>query len=164
MGNPEGKAKMRTWVAGNKHSGFTLLELLVVVTIIAVASAGVALSLPDSAQDQLEREGQRLAALLDAARAQSRASGVPVRWTPSQQGFAFEGLPSKNLPDRWLMPDVLVESGTSVLLGPEPIIGKQDIALRLAHQPGAILHVVTDGLSPFAIQAQAAAPAVVNAR
>ena len=59
--------------------GFTLLELLVVISIMAIATAGVGLALRDSGQTQLEREGERLAALLDSARARSRASGVPVR-------------------------------------------------------------------------------------
>ena len=42
--------------------GFTLLELLVVVAIIAIASAGVSFALRDSQATQLEREAQRLAA------------------------------------------------------------------------------------------------------
>ena len=85
---------MRTSVPGNdvtptlaasaaarpRTFGFTLLELLVVVAIIAIASAGVSFALRDSADTQLEREAQRLAALLESARAQSRTSGRPVQW------------------------------------------------------------------------------------
>ena len=56
------------------------------------------LAMRDSAQTQLEREAQRLAALLESARAQSRASGVPVRWQPTEAGFRFDGLPPENLP------------------------------------------------------------------
>lgn len=49
---------MRTLEAGSK--GFTLLELLVVLAIMAVATAGVGLAMRDSSQSRLEREGQRL--------------------------------------------------------------------------------------------------------
>lgn len=71
--------------------GFTLIELMVVVAIIAIGSAGVMFALRDSAATQLEREGLRLAALLESARAQSRASGEAVRWRTVEGGFRFEG-------------------------------------------------------------------------
>jgi len=51
-----------------------------VVAIIAVATAGVSLSLRDNSQTALEREAQRLAVLFESARAQSRASGTAVIW------------------------------------------------------------------------------------
>jgi general secretion pathway protein H len=82
--------------------GFTLLELMVVVAIIAIATAGVSLSLRDSAQTQVEREAVRLAALLESARAQSRTSGVAVVWQATAQGFRFEGMEPQTLPNTWL--------------------------------------------------------------
>lgn len=148
---------MRTWEAGSKPRGFTLLELLVVVAIIALASAGVVTAMRDPVQSQLEREAQRLSALLDSARALSRASGVVVRWTPTTEGFMFDGLPPNSLPQRWLMDGIVVNSAGPVLLGPEPIIEPQAIVLSLADHPAAILHLVTDGLAPFSVQADAPA-------
>lgn len=68
-----------------------MLELLVVISIMALATAGISLALRDNGQTQLEREAARLAALLESGRAQSRASGVPVRWRGGPQGFNFEG-------------------------------------------------------------------------
>jgi prepilin-type N-terminal cleavage/methylation domain-containing protein len=61
---------MPTSAAGSKRplalpQGFTLLELLVVVALIAVATAGVSLSLRDSAQSALQRDAERLAVLLE---------------------------------------------------------------------------------------------------
>jgi general secretion pathway protein H len=60
------------------QQGFTLLELMVVVAIIALATATVSLALPDSNRDRLETEALRLSALLESARAQKRQIGVTV--------------------------------------------------------------------------------------
>jgi general secretion pathway protein H len=72
-----------------RQQGVTLLELLVVLAIIGFVVAGVSLSLRDSSQTQLEREAQRLAAVLEAARAQSRTSGIPLVWQPTAEGFVI---------------------------------------------------------------------------
>ena len=85
---------MRTSAAGNKPAqtssqGFTLLELLVVVALIAIATAGVSLSLRGSADSALERDATRLAALMETARAQSRASGLTVVWRNTPTGFVL---------------------------------------------------------------------------
>lgn len=140
--------------------GFTLLELLVVVAIIAMASAGVVFAIPDASHTALERDAQRLAALLDSARAQSRASGLAVYWHPTPEGFKFEGLPqTKNqttgelqdiakFPGNWLSSETRVDADSRLALGPEPIIARQEIVL---HNAGRSLTVGTDGLRPFAI-------------
>jgi general secretion pathway protein H len=72
-----------------RQQGLTLLELLVVLAIIGVAMAGVSLSLRDSNQTQIEREAQRLIAVLEAARAQSRTSGIALIWQPTAEGFVI---------------------------------------------------------------------------
>lgn len=69
--------------------GFTLVEVLVVVAIIAVLSAGGAwLARPNEAQ-LAEREAGRLAALLELALLEARASGRPIAWQPGPRGYAF---------------------------------------------------------------------------
>jgi general secretion pathway protein H len=124
------------------------------------------LSIRDPAATRLELEGARLAALLESARAEARASGLAVRWVPGRNpgdltdgsDFRFVGLPrSVSLPSRWLDPATSAEvAGASALqLGPEPLIGAQRIVLRLADRR---LDLVTDGLGPFAVP-DAGAPA-----
>ena len=156
---------MRTSAAGNKRRpapprGFTLLELLVVVALIAVATAGVSLSLRDSADSALARDAERLAALLETGRAQARAHGMPVVWQTSNAGntFEFAGLPPPSLPRTWLNSNTRAAPGVRVVLGPEPLIEPQALALSNANAPGKSLWVVTDGLRPFRVQSTPTTP------
>lgn len=133
--------------------GFTLMELLVVIALMAIASAGVVFAIGDNSQDQLQREGQRLAAQLEAARAQSRASGQPVRWRADSQGFVLEGLQSGSRQAPWLNPPVAVRSSGDIILGPEALIGPQTIVLAYPGRNANSIAVATDGVRPFALQA-----------
>ena len=138
-----------------RFSGFTLLELLLVVTVIAIASAGVSLAFRDAGQAKLETEAQRLIAILESARAQSRASGIAVKWRPTADGFVLEGLPvnPKNPPtQKWQESDIVVSSDKPLLLGPEPLIPPQSVLIWLSSQPLYSLRVGTDGVRPFAVQ------------
>ena len=148
-GRPSGSGPTRRrWVA----AGFTLIELLIVISIMAIATAGVVFALRDGNQTQLEREAQRLAALLESARARSRTSGVAVQWVATPEGFRFEGLPAGSLPEGWLDPGTSVtDPGARLTLGPEPVIGPQQLTLVRSDAPGRSLTVASDGLRPFAV-------------
>lgn len=135
--------------------GFTLLELLVVITVIALGTAGVALAMRDAGQASLEREALRLSVLLDAARSQSRASGVMVTWEAVQDDSSapvmrWRGLRSKEpLPTQWLEAQTRVAQPLVVVLGPDPVIAPQRV--RLTH--GAQHRdVVTDGVGSFKVE------------
>lgn len=150
----------------SRSRGFTLLELLVVVAIVALATAGVSLSLRDTNATALDDEAARLTAMFESARAQSRTSGVPVRWRSNAQGFEFLGVSSSAdardslaRPRTWLSDQtrarVLQPPGaTELLLGPEPLIAAQQVELA---QGDRRLVLGTDGLGPFAV-VPAAAP------
>jgi len=152
----------RTARAGGQR-GFTLIELMVVVLIVALASGMVVFSLRDTQGIALEREGQRLAALLEYARAQSRLQGTPVRWRVTRNGFALEGL-NKPVPEQpWLSQDTRVldvlprnpaidsASLAALALGPEPVLSPQSVLLGSGQTPGNTVRIATDGVRPFAI-------------
>ena len=152
--------------AGARLQGFTLIELLIVIAIVAISVSVVTLSLRDSGAAKLEEEGARLAALFEMARAESRASGAPVRWSlnpvasVSDEGaqFRFVGLrAAQAFPQRWLDAATQAEivGSTIVVLGPEAIVPPQRVLLRLGDRR---LELSTDGLAPFAVQSAAAAP------
>ena len=132
-------------------SGFTLIELLVVLAIVAIASAGVVLTLRDSTATDLERDAQRLSAVLASARAQSRMQGTPVWWRPSSNGFLIDGLQPPQAAQTWLSPDTK-SSSPAVVLGPEPVIDAQTIVLESRRQAATRVQLSTDGLRPFAVE------------
>jgi len=158
-----------------RQRGLTLLELLVVLAIIGVAMAGVSLSLRDSSQSQLEREAQRLVAVLEAARAQSRTSGMALIWQSTAEGFVIRPALAPNQAlnhttaraETWLTMGTQASIGTvgastnntaqanQVVLGPESILAPARITLSVATannaQPSPTLSIGTDGLRPFQV-------------
>lgn len=158
-------SQARSRTGRSRGRGFTLIELLVVLALIAIASATVTLALRDPAAAMLDREAVRLAALLESARAEARASGVPARFElrtrQNERGFAtgdasdapfrFVGLPdAARLPARWLDPGTSAEvvGASALVLGPEPILPPQRLLLRLGDHR---IVVASDGLGPFQV-------------
>lgn len=106
---------------GGAPRGFTLVELLVVLAILAVASALVVLSVRDDAPTRLMREADRLIA--------QRESWLDTRTTATLR-VGTEGAPNR------------------IALGPEPLILPTEIELQ---QGSARLRIRTDGLRPFEV-------------
>ena len=141
-----------------------MVELLIVIAIIAIGAALVAVALPDAEATRLEEEGERLTALLEMARAESRVLGMAVHWVPRNDAdavrdtgdgpavhFRFVGLPATlALPTRWLDPRVSAQvvGARSLVLGPSAILPAQRVVLQLADRR---LELLSDGLGPFAV-------------
>jgi general secretion pathway protein H len=135
----------------HKPAGFTLLELLVVLAIIASASAAVVLSLRDSPQSRLQAEAERVIAVLEASRADARASNTAMRWHADDQGFQVHTLPTTGPAVHnmaWLHKGTQA-SPVDVLISAEPVQARS--RLTLSHDSGASLSIGTDGAAAFKV-------------
>jgi general secretion pathway protein H len=137
-----------------RQQGFTLLELLVVLTVMALGSAGVVLALRSTPQQQLQEEAQRVVAWLEAARTQARSQGLVVRAKLAPEGITVSGLPRVTLAQpslQWLHPQTRAVP-TELVLGPEPILAAQSFRLQHERDAQATVQIGTQGLRPFAPQ------------
>jgi general secretion pathway protein H len=138
-----------------RAAGFTLIEVMIVVAIVAIAVGLVTFSIRDPARTRLELEAARLSALLEQARTEARSGGYSVLWAPTAGAdggqFRFVGLPpAVALPTRWLDEHVSAQvvGAPALLLGPDAILPPQRVVLMLDEQR---IEIATDGLGAFAV-------------
>ena len=86
-----------------RSHGYTLVELLVAVSIIAIGAGVVALSVRGSESRKLGEDAERLGALFRMAQSEARTSGRSVLWEADLGGYSF----------RW------AEPGTDIVLAEE---------------------------------------------
>ena len=128
---------------GTRQAGFTLIEILVTMVVAAVLSAMLVIVASPSAATQARTEGRRLAALIELALAEARASGQSIAWSPVAGGYAFfrraeDGgwvafaddsvYRRRSLPDGVLLRDVTVEAhplreGERIVMSPYGLAG-----------------------------------------
>jgi general secretion pathway protein H len=143
----------------SRSRGFTLIEMMLVLAIVAVLTAVVSWSMRDSAAVQLKQEAERLALWLESARVQARVQGLAVTAQMLPQGVALKGLSSDTggtvqgaMGLNWLRPDTQPVGGDAVLmLGPEPFIPPQQVQLGSTRDPLARATVWTSGAGPWRV-------------
>jgi len=74
---------------GARHAGFTLIEILVAMSIVAVLSVMLVFAASPNESAQARTEARRLATLLELALAEARAGGRSIAWSPVPDGYAF---------------------------------------------------------------------------
>ncbi len=72
-----------------KQHGFTLIELMVVLVIVGIASAAISLSIKPDPLHLLRKDAEQLAQLLQVAQAEARADGRAITWQADAKGFRF---------------------------------------------------------------------------
>jgi len=72
-----------------RQAGFTLIELMVVIAIVAIATASVGLAAFPRADRPLARDARRLVQLFQVAQTEARAGGRPIFWQADEAGYRF---------------------------------------------------------------------------
>ena len=116
-------------ISNHEPRGFSLIEILVVLVIIAVAAAAVTLSIAGAGGErQVERDAERLRALIGFACEQAELRGRSIGISLSRGGYAFstseqaDWLPETDAELRarkWSVPAAatLVRAGHAVAIG-----------------------------------------------
>ncbi|MCC2595584.1 prepilin-type N-terminal cleavage/methylation domain-containing protein [Pusillimonas sp. MFBS29] len=79
-----------------RQQGFTLIEVLIVLLIIGIATTTISVAaFSDTDSLALRKDGQRLAQLFTLAQSEARRAGSPVIWLHDQQGYRFVQAPRK---------------------------------------------------------------------
>jgi len=138
-----------------RNQGFTLLELLVVLALVAIGSSLVVLSMRDAPEHQLSQEADRLIAVLEAAKAQARSTSTPLRWQANEQGFSISPLVGgESQAMDWLHLGTRAEPSVWVISA-EPVQAPVQLQLRQASRTSGQSQTLTlgsDGVSAFKVQ------------
>lgn len=82
-----------------KQQGFTLLELLVVVVVLSIATTLVVVHGMPSDKNHLEAEANKLAQLLRIAQQHAKLTSKDIRFVNTPEGYQFEELAG----NRWVL-------------------------------------------------------------
>lgn len=111
--------------------GWTLLELLVVLGILALVLGMVVQSIPAADQRRLQRESAKLLAHLDAARSNAMVQTRPVWLVPTASGWELRRSPQG---PAWLHQEVWDVPGLQLTIATNPMATTVD-AMRIGPDP-----------------------------
>jgi general secretion pathway protein H len=79
------------------HRGFTLLEIMLVLLIVAVTAALVVPRMFHNPLEQLENESRRLQKSLQLAEQEATLTGYPIRWSGYPDRYTFQEADEKGV-------------------------------------------------------------------
>ncbi|WP_164157967.1 GspH/FimT family pseudopilin [Sandarakinorhabdus rubra] len=134
-----------------RDAGFTLVELVVAMLIIGIASAAIVLGLPDG-RDSARTAAERLAARAVAARDLAIVSGRPVRLAPAAGGITLlVATPAGwQAPPEAAMAGLTLPAGLALVASPE---GPIDFDATGLASPARLLLSGNDGAAAVTIDA-----------
>jgi len=77
-------------ISRQQHAGFTLLEILIVIVIMAVMAAFVVPSFMSLNKGSVDEEARRLVRVLKLAADESVLTGRVMRWSATEHSYYFE--------------------------------------------------------------------------
>jgi type II secretion system protein H len=75
---------------GSAQTGFTLLEIMLVLLIVAIMAAMVVPNMFQSSGGRAEDQARRLQQILRLASSEAMLTGVSIRWTAYADGYRFD--------------------------------------------------------------------------
>lgn len=94
-------APRRPLLAGKGSHGFTLMELLVVLVIIAIGVSATVIALRPDPRGMVREEGDRLAVLLGLASEESSMGGMAMAWVGREDGYEFQTRELTDMGPEW---------------------------------------------------------------
>ena len=90
--------------ARNRAQGFTLIEIMVVLLILAISLSVITLALPNSETQNVERETHRFRWVLEEAHAEALRHRQPMLLRITPEGYALQNVPPSLQQEDWAQP------------------------------------------------------------